>query len=355
MKLQVAVILIVALPSMSSANEAAIQACTDIYKNSTRNISDVEYNNLEMARSYSSFCKTDGSVNTSASGIGLDAVVKSIPFKFSAESKNNTERLTEFCKIGRSQFDTWSQSRIALSVVANDALTNFNNCIRIANSGLNLTFSINQPDTLVVSGFASAGYSGAITSVAYDEQGMTCNSANFNAEKKSEEIRGAVNIKISEPFAITCMKKPQIAGDGQTKFYPRTTLTLTASAVNPLAIVFPSDILNGFDLASQAGLAVAQAATEVSTAKAETAEQRLRADAFERRLSGVTAQVTTHEFGDGTAWGCPQGSSDWGFHLHAEAKRVCGENPYVVGSNNVRSGNTCGYGSNGFACVIIPK
>ncbi|GJE14796.1 hypothetical protein [Methylobacterium longum] len=355
MKLKILSVVLATSPNFAYADEAATKACTDVYKNSTRNFSELEQNKVELARSYSSFCKRDGSVNTSASGIGLEAVVKAIPFKFSATSSNSSQKLEEFCKVGQSQFDSWNSSNFASSSVATDALSNFNNCMQIANSGLQLTFSINQPSNLVVSGYANAGYSGHITSIAYDDQNMECTSADFNSEHKSEKLYGAAHIKISDPFAITCTKKSSLAADGSTRYYPRTTLTLTASAVSPLAIVFPSDTLNGFELSSQAGLAVAQASSEVAAAKSALSAQTQISDSLQKRIDGVDVTVTTHELGSGTSWGCGPYGADWGRGILEEAQKVCGSNKFKLGSNNVRGGGTCGYGSIGFSCVIVPK
>lgn len=354
MRLIFSILFCAAFPSVSIASDAAVQSCVDVYKNSTRNMSLSQQNNVELARSFSSFCKKDGSTNSSANGVGLDAVIESIPFKFSADSKNSSDKLVEFCRIGQSQFDSWSSSIFASSTVANEALSNFNNCIQLSNSGLQLSFVINQPNSLVVSGFPNAGYSGFFTSVAYDNQTMKCSSSDFNSQHQAKEINGSVHLKINEPFAITCIKEPQLANDGHTKYYPRTTLTLTAGAVSPLAIVFPSDTLGGYELASQAALAVAQATNEVSVAKSEADNQKQLVNSLQHRISGVTTSITTHELGSGTAWGCGPYGSDWGRALTEEAQRICGANKFVIGSNNVRTGGQCGFGSIGFACVFVP-
>ena len=94
--------------------------------------------------------------------------------------------------------------------------------------------------------------------------------------------------------------------------------------------------------------------TKLNSANSNAAAQKQRADMLQHRLAGVTAQVVTHEFGSGTAWGCGPFGSDWGKGLREEAQKTCGENNYVTGANNVRPGGICGYGSNGFACIVVP-
>jgi hypothetical protein len=342
-------------PTMSFADDKALQACVEIYKNSTRDYSQTQQTSVELARSFSSFCEKDGSVNTSATGIGLDAIVSSIPFKFSLSSTSSQQKMTEFCKIGSTQFDSWNSGSVSTSTVVTGALSNFNNCVQLANSGLQLSVSINQPDTLVVNGYATAGYSGSISSVAYDVGPMSCVSSDFNASHREQTIHGAVHLSTQQPFAITCTKKAQPAADKSTTYYPRTNLTIAAGAVPALAIVFPSDSLNGYELASQAQLAVSRAAADVKQAKADTASQMQLAADLQRRLNGVSATIVTHQFGSGMPWGCGPYGSDWGRGVHEEAQRTCGSSPIVFGNNEVRSGGTCGYGTWAYACINIPQ
>lgn len=348
-------IILSVISPIAQADDAALKACVEIYKNATRDYSQEQQESVELARSFSSFCQKDGSVSSSASGIGLDAIVNSIPFKFSVTSNSSQQKLTEFCKIGSTQFDTWNKKSVATSTVVTGALSNFNGCIQLANSGLQLSVSINQPDILVVSGFANATYNGDISSVAYDIKLMSCSSADFNAQHKVQVLNGPVRLRTSLPFAITCTKKQQVSLDKKTTYYPRTTLTIAAGAQSPLAIAFPSDSLNGYELASEARLAVDRAATSLNEGDARAAAQKQLADALQNRLNGVSARIVTHEFGSGTLWGCGPYGGDWGRALNEEAQRTCGASRYVTGSANVRPGGTCGYGSNGFTCIDVPQ
>lgn len=341
-------------PTMSFADDKALQACVEIYKNSTRDYSAAQQTNIELARSYSSFCEKDGSVNTSSTGIGLDAIVQSIPFKFSLNNNSSQQKLTEFCKVGSSQFDSWNLGSSSSSTVVTGALSNFNNCIQLANSGLQLSVSINQPGTLTVSGYSTATYSGFISSVAYDNTQMSCSSSDFNPLRKVQILNGPVHLSTKEPFAFTCTKKPQSTSDKKATYYPRTTLTIAAGAVPPLAIVFPSDSLNGYELSSQARQAVDQAASDVNQAKSDAATQKQLADTLQHRLTGVTATVFVHEVGDGTPWGCGPYGRDWARGVHEEAARACGSNPVIFQSTDMRAGGTCGYGATSFACVVVP-
>lgn len=343
-------------PAIALGDAAALQACTDIYKNATHDFSQVDTSNIELARSFNSFCKSDGSVNTSATGVGLEAVVKSIPFEFSFSSTNNEQKMSEFCKQGASQYDSWKSSNTVSSTVVTAALTNFNSCVQLANSGLQLVPAINQPRMLVVAGSASQGYSGDISSIAYEEDLMTCTSADFDSAHKVQTLHGPVHLSAAKPFSLTCTKKGIVSKDGKSTYYPRTTLTLSATGVSPLAIVFPSEELNGFELASQAQASVAQAVDAYAQANAEANRERQVAVKLQERLDGVTARLVVHSIGSGTPWGCgpSPGGHDWGGDLEREAATACGTAKRVVTSAENHSGGHCGYTVAGYACLVVP-
>ncbi|WP_423395003.1 hypothetical protein [Burkholderia sp. LMG 21824] len=337
------------VPQICSAQDDGLNACVEIYKNSTRDYSQAQQTNIELARSFNSFCKKDGTVNTSAAGVGLDAIVNSIPFKFSFSDSTNEQKMEEFCKVGASQYDSWNLNSSASSTVVTDALSNFNSCVDLAKAGLQLKVRLNQPDTLVVSGVASPAYTGFINSVAYDNTTMTCSSADFNDAHKPVTLRGPVHLSTKVPFSITCVKTKQRVG-GAT-FYQRTTLTIAASALSPLAIVFPSDTLNGYELASQASLAVSQAASEVAVAQAATAAQKQATDKLQNRLDGVTVSVYARDL---EAHNCFGTGANWGKGLDQEVANTCGSRPHATATDSLRGGGKCGYAAVAYACVNIP-
>jgi hypothetical protein len=256
--------------------------------------------------------------------------------------------MEEFCKVGSSQYDSWNMSSSGSSTVVTDALSNFNSCVDLAKSGLQFKVALNQPDTLVVSGIASANYDGFINSVAYDDTMMTCSSADFNPAHRSVTLKGPVHLGTKVPFAITCIKKKQRAGSAT--FYQRTTLIIAASGASPLAIVFPSDTLNGYELASQASLAVTQAASDVNSAQAATAAEKQIADKLQNRLNGVTVSVYARDL---EAHNCFGTGSNWGKGLEQEVSNTCGSRPNAT-AKDVHPGGRCGEGAVAFACANIP-
>ena len=340
-----------AFPCICFSQDDALQACVDIYKNSTRDYSQSQQTNIELARSFNSFCKKDGSVNTSATGVGLDAVIQSIPFKFAFNNTNSQQKMEEFCKVGSSQYDSWNLGSASSSTVNTDSLSNFNNCIALANSGLHIKVAISQPNTLVVSGYASGGYSGFINTVAYDGSAMSCRSSDFNPSHKPAPINGPVHLSTQNPFAITCTKTPQAQSNGAI-FYQRATLTIAAGAVSPLAIVFPSDTLNGYELASQAAVAVSQAASQVTQAQTAAATQKQIADSLQNRINGTTVSVYARDLVLDNCFGT---GANWGAGFGQEVANTCGSRPHATATSHLRPGGTCGQAAVAYACVNIPQ
>jgi hypothetical protein len=335
----------------------ALRACTEIYKNSTYNYSDTQQKNIELARSFNSFCKKDGSVSTSATSVGLSAIIYSIPFSFSYGSNTDSQRMEEFCKQGSTQYDSWSANSQNDSTVSVEALANFNSCVALANQGLSFNTSILQPATLVVSGSASATYrNGFLSAIQYDPTTMTCVSADFSRNNVSVPYQGAVHLSTNQPFTITCTKKPQPAADGHSTFYPRATLTISAGGLAPLAIVFPSDTLNGYELASQAKIAVAKAGGDLAIANNNLAASQNLATTLQNRLNGVSVQVTSHLMGDNASFGC---WGSFGPRMQQEEAATCnGPGARIVTNSNngdIHSGGACGYAALAYACLRIPQ
>ncbi len=339
------------LPNFCFADDLALRSCVEVYKEATRNYSQAQQESLELARSFNSFCKKDGSVSTSASGVGLEAVVKAIPFKFSASDSNSQQRMEEFCKVGATSYDSWNTQSASSSTVVVEALTNYNNCVQLASSGLHLHVSLNQPDTLLVSGSADNTYDQFISSVAYDDNLMTCVSADFNRTNISQTVHGAVHLSAKKPFAITCTKKAQSVSDG-TKFFQRTTLSIASGGNDPLAIVFPSDTLNGFELASQSRIAVAQASADANRAQTTAASLLARGDHLQNQLNGVSVSVYARDLGASNCFGT---GADWGSGFRQQVAGTCGSRPSSTASDNIHGGGACGQGAVAFACVNIPQ
>jgi hypothetical protein len=340
--------------ALSAQVSESLKACTEIYKNSTHNYTDSQQQNVELSRSFSSFCKKDGSVSTSATGVGLSAIVYSIPFKFSVDHNTDEQKMEEFCKVGPSQYDSWSSGSQNDSVVVTEALSNFNACIALANSGLQFETSINQPATLSVSGSATAAFDGLLTSITYDPNTMTCSSADFDNRHRPTVYQGPVHLSTKQPFAFSCIKKKQTSADGKSSFYPRTTLTITAGGVSPLSIAFPSDTVNGYELASQAKIAVDTAVEQLASANAGLATQQQRADSLQNRLTGVTVSLHARAYGEKTGWGC---GVDFDNRLKVDEATNCTGGAKVMTANDGRmwAGEKCGYHAIAYACVTIPQ
>ena len=133
-------------------------------------------------------------------------------------------------------------------------------------------------------------------------------------------------------------------------FYQRTTLTIAAGAVSPLAIVFPSDTLNGFELASQASQAVAQAVADLNLAQAATAAQKQRADTLQNRIDGISVEVHAYDLVRNSCFGT---GGDWGRGFGTVVAQTCGNRIHNSASQLV-GGGACGIGAVALACVNIP-
>ena len=100
--------------------------CASVYVNSTRTISQSYRQVTELGYSFNLYCSKSGEVNNAAVGANVEAVVKQIPFNFSATSTTAQSKMEEFCKIGVQQNYFNSQAADYKSEVVVAALNSFN-------------------------------------------------------------------------------------------------------------------------------------------------------------------------------------------------------------------------------------
>src|SRR5262245_53553676 len=82
---------------MSGAS--AQEICSGLLSFTGRDTVTEARENALAADIYSKHCEGAAASRSSSTSIGLEAVVKAIPFKFSFGGSSNEERLNNFCKI----------------------------------------------------------------------------------------------------------------------------------------------------------------------------------------------------------------------------------------------------------------
>ncbi len=326
--------------------------CAAVYSNATRNITSIQKQQTELSYYFSRHCQKSGEVNQSSFSLGIEAVVKQIPFTFSASNADSKSKMEEFCKTGSQQNYFSASSTDFRDEVVAASLNSFNQCIALENRGLRFTHQEQAPQSVLIFGELTQNFiSASLDAVAYDPTAVTCKSTGFNADGTAVTLDGSKSLKISKNFTVTCTRKPKV--EAQKTFYPRAVIGLSTS-LGPYTVELIEDQLFGFTLASQARANYDKALAQRDYNLNEALGAKAVAAQLQNRLNNVTAEAFTVSYGEydrpSTQYFAPR--LYCGTDIQAHANSVCGANrTAIVKGLGSYGGNKCGYGHYVFACL----
>ena len=326
--------------------------CSDVYMNSTRNVTATQRQQTELAYYFNRHCQKTGEVNESSLAIGVDLVVKKIPFKFTGTSTNSRANIEEFCKTGVQQNYFSAQAQDYRDEVVVAALQSFNQCLEIENKGLRLTHQEQRPRSVLIHGaLTNTTTTATLDAATYDSKTIRCESTNFSKDGKAISIDGKQSLNIKKNFTISCKRIPTTI-DGKKEVYPRTTVGISTS-LGPYTVELLEDELLGFNLASQARANYMDAIAQRDAAKAEVAATKARADQLQTRLDSVSVELNTVSYGEyddpSTMFFKPR--LYCGSDIDAHIKQQCGDRKAFTKALGAHGGNKCGYGHWVYACL----
>ncbi|MFH7767794.1 hypothetical protein [Acinetobacter sp. BSP-28] len=327
--------------------------CTTVYNNATRNINFSQKQKRELSYYFNQHCQKNGEVNESSLSVGIDVIVKQIPFNFSANSNNAQKKLEEFCKMGVEQnYSSFIQTDFKDEVVV-AALNSFNQCLALDNRGLRITHEEQPPESVIIHGALTNMYtSPTLDAITYSDN-VSCSSNNFSANGKAIQLIGDQSLKIKKNFAITCKRTAKIE-NGQT-YYQRAVIGL-ATSLGPYTVELSEDQLYGFMLASQAKNNYNIMSSQMNNAIQERNAAIAREKSLEDRLSRVSVNVKTLSIGE---YGPPstqffQPRLYCGTDVQTWAKQQCGAAEAAVHHIGGYGGNKCGYNHFVVTCLNRP-
>lgn len=220
---------------------------------------------LAIAQSiYKQNCEGSSSRSSNSTSVGLEAVVKAIPFKFSFGGENNDERLRNFCKTANAQDIIHQTTNLRRSIVVREALNSFVECIRFANQ--NIFFDPSLGRTRFSISVRRGLENSAIEGVHYNPQELTCTvprtdgsdtttTANENTRKNLDVIS----------YPISCERIPKTGQDGSVQ-YPRAEIEVATNRGN-FFLAIPEDEVRPERWATEITAQLNQLEQKISTLK----------------------------------------------------------------------------------------
>lgn len=343
--------LVTGLLTMPLSAVAAPGDCASVYANSTRTISQSSRQLTELGYNFSLYCQKSGEVNNSALGANAEAVVKGIPFTFSATSTTAQAKMDEFCKVGVQQNYFNSQAADYKSEVVVAALNSFNQCVALENRGFRITHQEQAPQSVLFFGeFTNAFTNASLDAITYDDKAITCRSTGFSTDGKAITLDGSKSYPIKKNFTIECKRTPKI--DGANKFYQKTPIGLSTS-LGPYSVELLEDKLFGFASANQARANYDKAIQERDlylTQRDQNAATTKSLQDVINRTSVSVAMLSTGEYDPpATAYFRPR--EYCGTDPNAYATKVCNGRKQQVHPIANHGGHKCGYGYYVITCL----
>lgn len=277
--------------------------CSGILAYTGRDVISEARENSVAAEIYNQHCEGSSAKGSSSTSVGLEAVVKAIPIKFSFGGASAQEKLNSFCKVYTARRAEFSAENIDRSIVVREALSAFNECVSLSTKGIFFHPKIGR--TSLVVDVRRGSDDASITGVAYDPDLMTCRFPPTSGAAATVADRDAVRSLDGNFLPITCDRK-SVAGPNGERNYPRIEMIIATSRGSLFIPVAPDALMP------------LQWASDMSQ-RVSSVEQRVdAADVQSKDLSARVGMTTGQDL-----YLCPDnqgrsggslGGGDWGYY-----------------------------------------
>jgi hypothetical protein len=173
---------------------------------------------------YREHCEGSTSKATNRTDVGIEAVIKAVPVKFSLGTGGSKDKLNTFCKISSDQNLMRERLDTASSTVVREALAAFNECVARANT--NVFFDVNMSKEDLTIGVFRGRENTRLMGVEYDAKKLNCTIA----KKDRSEIADSntrENIEAATSIPVHCVRKASDDKSGLVTFDDATVTVLT--------------------------------------------------------------------------------------------------------------------------------
>lgn len=190
-------------------------------------------------------CQQDGSRKATGASIGLDAVVKAIPVKFTGSYNNNEEAFTNFCR-SYSSFTTATSSNDAYKeTISSKALDTISECQRLQASGVIVTHQLSNAESL-------SFYLRNSVTQTFELQGVQTT----GPVKCTGQIGGAkrtfdmtLNAQITKTQSFSCIRTGAPKPNKSSNDFAESVITVLTNQGN-YTVFWPKDQRESSDMAS---------------------------------------------------------------------------------------------------------
>ncbi|RRS06404.1 hypothetical protein EIP75_02140 [Aquabacterium soli] len=252
------------LAAASQADAQNLQ-CPDIAK-TLKEYSIDSSSSSYLGAVFTQHCQSDGSRKSSGGGVGLDAVVKAIPLKFTGSYTTSDEGFSNFCKSYASHVSTSNASDSYKETISRKALETIQQCLTLQASGVIVTHEVSNVESanfylrnsvtqkLMLEGISIAG-------------DVSC-TGQVNGSRKQFDSNISVDVKSTVSFA--CKRAGQANAVSSAKSFGEAIVTVLTNQGN-YSLFWPRDERQSESMATAIDKRITAAEGDIAITKANVA------------------------------------------------------------------------------------
>lgn len=338
-------------------SNVAIANCEAVYQSATRDLVIDKDDRSSLHTIFDQYCDTRGNTRSRSAGVGIEAVIKSIPVSFTGNYSDAETGMSNFCRNYQEvRFSTESR-HITRNTVVTDALRYYNECQIITSRGVTIThIEAGEGDIIFNFNFRDRETRFQIQGVSAGPN-VSCGSTSIFRDGNWRTVNRQTRSDIVNNSSLSCTRTP--IRQAENTIYPVSWIGIATNLGSYTVKLQPNTIIGGQSAAAlhDQVTALSQASDRANTAIArQQAEIGALTAALERIRSGT--RFTTFKFWTGEYGGTtPEGGDRYDPRNfpdpEAIGRRYCPA-PGIMTVTQVRviGGGCCGYAWYTGTCVV---
>lgn len=215
---------------------------------------------------FTQHCQQDGSRKSSGGGVGLEAVVKAVPIKFTGNFSNSEEAIRNFCKTYASQTAATAATDNYKETISLKALETIQQCNALQASGVTVTHQVSNVEA------ANFYLRNSVTNTL-ELQGVST-TGNVNCEGlvagRKRTFDSSLRVKISSTQGFACKRTGHRQAPNGPLSFEEAIVTVLTNQGN-YTLFWPRDERQSESMATQIDRRITLAEGEIAVTKANVA------------------------------------------------------------------------------------
>ena len=199
---------------MCIGSSALAQQCDTIITKGLREYDISSESSSYLNNVFSQYCHESGEARSSSSNVGLEAIVKAIPIKFSLGSTSSQTAMQNFCKTYRGSTEAQQSRDTYRETIATKSLDSYVDCVQLSQLGFYVTHDVITAEKAQVMFRAGVGKPIEINGIDTSSNVACVGSVNG----KEQRYTVATKVKSDNTISVFCTRSSRKGAGDVTVF-----------------------------------------------------------------------------------------------------------------------------------------